>query len=865
MAQLDDLYTALKNADAAGDKEGAQKLAAYIKTMPSAGSPAQLNPVAPAPAAPAAPSLMDRLKSAMGSPSDAVDGIKNFVGKNAVVSTLEHAANVGATIMQPFQSGADKLSELVTGIKPQSTNAATRAGIKGGADEIGVDRNSLEYKNAGMLTDIAATAGVGGAFGGLARLFGAVPKVVNALTSAGFTTGESVAPSVMAKVGDMALRSGAGAVTGGASTALIDPSSAGTGALVGAAIPPAMKVAGTVLAPLGNVAGKVFRSATQTSTAAGASDIAKALDAATPEQRADLIARLRSAQTLVPGASPTVAQALQTPEASILQRVVHDSPGSASLRDKLVAQSAARSAALEEVAPTNATGFAEAREDLGKTISRYATKADATARAKTKALYEAVPQDEAALYLPDLAPIRDKYFGAGSFTPRAGADKAVSTAQEIGSQAVPAIQATSAGATPTTLAQAVRRAGGLSAGKANGLEGEVADMRGFQNNLVRRNGGLTPDAMAQRMHEAGYIGDESGDTLLQALKSDSGATPQFSAADDLSQRYRALADASMGDAPIADTAAKKVTLREFDNLRKSIGATQRAAGRDPERAAEAAALGDMKKALDDRVNQVVAGDGAHDEVLPIAWADALDAARKSKVDQVQQFRTGPQAQIFRTGPDGQPALKGDEIASQFWGHRPGLADDVKSFKRLVGENPGLMGQFKSMVTTHGAATAEAGGKLTSKFSKWVDQTLPGLRGAFSPDEVKSLQRIAEDIDRSIKATKLGTSPGGSNTYQNAANALNLGLLGSPALDRAAHAIPGVRSVAGLGLDWARNRALTAKSTRMSNLLSDSSTAADAMEELARSNARSPAGTLADVLMPSIYRGAPRTVNARGNQ
>lgn len=41
MAQLDDLYTALKNADAAGDAASAQKLADYIKTMPSQAPGAQ--------------------------------------------------------------------------------------------------------------------------------------------------------------------------------------------------------------------------------------------------------------------------------------------------------------------------------------------------------------------------------------------------------------------------------------------------------------------------------------------------------------------------------------------------------------------------------------------------------------------------------------------------------------------------------------------------------------------------------------------------------------------------------------------------------------------------------------------------------
>jgi hypothetical protein len=54
MASREELYTALRNADAAGDNEGAAKLAAYIQGMP-ADAPTPPAPAAPAPAKP--PSL----------------------------------------------------------------------------------------------------------------------------------------------------------------------------------------------------------------------------------------------------------------------------------------------------------------------------------------------------------------------------------------------------------------------------------------------------------------------------------------------------------------------------------------------------------------------------------------------------------------------------------------------------------------------------------------------------------------------------------------------------------------------------------------------------------------------------------------
>lgn len=71
MATRDELYTALRNADAAGDTEGAGKLAAYIQSLPTADAPTQPQaapPVAPAPNAPQVqtqPTFTEQLKHAL--------------------------------------------------------------------------------------------------------------------------------------------------------------------------------------------------------------------------------------------------------------------------------------------------------------------------------------------------------------------------------------------------------------------------------------------------------------------------------------------------------------------------------------------------------------------------------------------------------------------------------------------------------------------------------------------------------------------------------------------------------------------------------------------------------------------------------
>lgn len=96
---------------------------------------------------------------------------------------------------------------------------------------------------------------VGPLLGVAAKGLGAAPAVVNALSSAGFSTGQKVAPGVINRLSDMALRSGAGAAVGGASAALVNPQDAGTGALIGGALP----VGTTAAAEIGRGVGKAVR------------------------------------------------------------------------------------------------------------------------------------------------------------------------------------------------------------------------------------------------------------------------------------------------------------------------------------------------------------------------------------------------------------------------------------------------------------------------------------------------------------------------------------------------------------------------------------------------------------------------------
>jgi hypothetical protein len=186
-------------------------------------------------------------------------GLSNFVGKDLLMGGLRGAAGIGATIMQPFQAALD----------PAGTNQAMREGIEGGVAATGADPSSLAFQAGKLGTEIAGTAGAGGVLA--APLKAAAPRLASSLASGGFTTGAPAAGNALSRAADLGIRTAGGAVTGGASAALIDTEAAGAGAAVGGALPGALKVAGMG----GNALGKVLRGPEQAPEAAAAIQAAR--------------------------------------------------------------------------------------------------------------------------------------------------------------------------------------------------------------------------------------------------------------------------------------------------------------------------------------------------------------------------------------------------------------------------------------------------------------------------------------------------------------------------------------------------------------------------------------------------------------
>jgi len=148
----------------------------------------------------------------------------------------------------------------------EQQNVERQQGLK--AYDAGAPK-SLAFGAGKLAAEVAGTAGVGGAIAAplkaVAPAVGmAAPaagnilsKFATAVGSGGMTVGGAPAATAAQGAGNLLLRAAGGAVNGGASAGLIDPGTAGTGALIGGALPVATKAAGAVGNAIGRtVAGK---------------------------------------------------------------------------------------------------------------------------------------------------------------------------------------------------------------------------------------------------------------------------------------------------------------------------------------------------------------------------------------------------------------------------------------------------------------------------------------------------------------------------------------------------------------------------------------------------------------------------------
>lgn len=223
MATIEQLSAALVKADAAGNVDDARALANAIRAMKAEPKPE--------------PSMMDSIKQGAG---------------NLVAGAVRGAGSIGATILAPIDVAKDAIAGK--GLSLES-NRQRRADMDAALQSLGADPESLLYKTGKIGGEIAGTAGAGGVVAnGIKAALPASPtalKLAEAVASGGFRTGAPAATTLGGKAADLAIRAGGGAVMGGATAGLVNPEDAGTGAMIGGALPVAAMAVGKTTNALG--------------------------------------------------------------------------------------------------------------------------------------------------------------------------------------------------------------------------------------------------------------------------------------------------------------------------------------------------------------------------------------------------------------------------------------------------------------------------------------------------------------------------------------------------------------------------------------------------------------------------------------
>jgi hypothetical protein len=168
------------------------------------------------------PGMLASLGAGLGKGTGAVAlGAQDLVGRgiNAVSTEGTPGAKLGQWLRSDAQAGREKIAAENSPYK--AANPITNA-----VGEIGAN--------------VIATAPVGAGLGALAKGAGAT-SLGTAIASGGMSTGAKVAPGVLNAAANMGTRMLGGGIAGGASAGLIDADSAGTGAMIGAALPPVVK------------------------------------------------------------------------------------------------------------------------------------------------------------------------------------------------------------------------------------------------------------------------------------------------------------------------------------------------------------------------------------------------------------------------------------------------------------------------------------------------------------------------------------------------------------------------------------------------------------------------------------------------
>ena len=211
--------------------------------------------------------------------SGLVDGlsIKNIPQNagNLIAGLTRGAGSIGATILAPYDMAKDAIAGK--GLSLES-NRARRADMDAGLSAMGADTNSGLYQTGKIGGEIAGTAGVGNAIAGT-KLLAKAPELANAIRSGGFNLGTGKAQGSKEIIQQFLTRGGGGAISGAAQAGLVDPTQAGTGAVIGGVLPAGIKTAAIIGSGSKNLVGNLASNLLGLTTGSGANSVKEAYKA----------------------------------------------------------------------------------------------------------------------------------------------------------------------------------------------------------------------------------------------------------------------------------------------------------------------------------------------------------------------------------------------------------------------------------------------------------------------------------------------------------------------------------------------------------------------------------------------------------
>lgn len=193
-----------------------------------------------------------------GAISEATDAaaVRNATG-DSLLAALRGGIQGGKDYIGGLARGAADIGIAITAPLSSAPMAQRRANVANGLRKTGVNPDSTSAGIGRSVMHMAGTSGVGPLLGGGARAIPFVartaPAIIDAIETGGFSAnGLRGLPAVVPRMVG-------GAVNGGVTAAAINPHEAGSGALIGAALPVAGQVVGAAAVKAGQFASQGIR------------------------------------------------------------------------------------------------------------------------------------------------------------------------------------------------------------------------------------------------------------------------------------------------------------------------------------------------------------------------------------------------------------------------------------------------------------------------------------------------------------------------------------------------------------------------------------------------------------------------------